>query len=202
MQPKILRFLQEGEIEVVGGTQLKKLAVRVIVATNRNLKEEIEKKQFREDLYFRINVFPIQVPPLRKRKDDIPLLVEHFVDKFNKSYEKNIKYIPSESMDNLKAYNWPGNIRELENSIERAVILSDSETLMLSPVGESSELKELSSMFSLTLNEIQRNHIIKILEKCDWKIDGKNGASKLLDIKPSTLRDRMKKLGIKKPTKT
>ncbi|MFD1161036.1 sigma 54-interacting transcriptional regulator [Hwangdonia seohaensis] len=203
MQPKILRFLQEGEIEVVGGTDLKKLDVRVIAATNRNLKEEIEKKQFREDLYFRLNVFPIKVPPLRERKGDIPLLVEHFVDKFNKSYEKRIKYIPSEAMDNLKSYNWPGNIRELENLIERAVILSDSETLMLSPIGEFTVLKELfTGTSSLTLNEVQRNHIIKTLEKCKWKIDGENGAASLLDMKPSTLRDRMKKLGVKKPSKT
>ncbi|MEP3838139.1 MAG: PAS domain S-box protein [Algibacter sp.] len=202
MQPKILRFLQEGEIEVVGGTELKKLDVRVIAATNRDLKEEIEKKQFREDLYFRLNVFPIKVPALRNRKEDIPLLVEHFVDKFNKSYEKHIKFIPNESMDGLKMYDWPGNIRELENLIERAVILSDSETLMLSPVSESSVLSELAVRTSnLTLNQVQRNHIIKILDQCDWKIDGEHGASKLLDIKPSTLRDRMKKLGINKPAK-
>ncbi|KAA5828233.1 PAS domain S-box protein [Algibacter amylolyticus] len=202
MQPKILRFLQEGEIEVVGGTGSKKLDVRVIAATNRDLKEEIEKKQFREDLFFRLNVFPINVPPLKDRLDDIPLLVEHFVDKFNKAYEKHIKYIPSDAMDDLMSHNWPGNIRELENLVERAVILSDSETLMLSPVNETTVLKELSKNYtSLTLDEVQRNHILKTLEKCDWKIHGDDGASKLLDIKPSTLRDRMKKLGITKPSK-
>src|SRR5690606_36968979 len=132
MQPKILRFLQEGEIEVVGGTSgLKKLDVRIISATNRNLKEEVDKKQFREDLYFRLNVFPIEVPPLRKRVDDIPLLVEHFVDKFNKAYGKNIKFITDEAMSKLKSYKWPGNIRELENLIERASILSTSTTLII-----------------------------------------------------------------------
>ncbi|SFC84858.1 PAS domain-containing protein [Algibacter pectinivorans] len=202
MQPKILRFLQEGEIEVVGGTGSKKLDVRVIAATNRDLKEEIEKKQFREDLYFRLNVFPIKVPPLKDRLDDVPLLVEHFVDKFNKAYDKHIKYIPSDAMDDLMSHNWPGNIRELENLVERAVILSDSETLMLSPVNETTVLKELSKTYcNLTLDEVQRNHIVKTLEKCDWKIHGDDGASKLLDIKPSTLRDRMKKLGVKKPSK-
>ncbi|XMO85048.1 PAS domain-containing protein [Algibacter sp. AS12] len=202
MQPKILRFLQEGEIEVVGGTGSKKLDVRVIAATNRDLKEEIEKKQFREDLFFRLNVFPINVPPLKDRLEDIPLLVEHFVDKFNKAYEKHIKYIPSDAMDDLMSHKWPGNIRELENLVERAVILSDSETLMLSPVNETTVLKELTKNYtSLTLDEVQRNHILKTLEKCDWKIHGDDGASKLLDIKPSTLRDRMKKLGITKPYK-
>lgn len=198
MQPKILRFLQEGEIEVVGGTVSKKLDVRVIAATNRNLKEEIEKKQFREDLYFRLNVFPIVVPPLRKRKDDIPLLVQHFVDKFNKSYGKNIKYISDGAMRKLKQYEWPGNIRELENLVERASILSTSETLII-PGFESSTQKTVSiNNTDLSFDTAQRNHILQVLDKCDWKISGTNGASTLLELKPSTLRDKMVKLGIKK----
>ncbi|WP_298494150.1 sigma 54-interacting transcriptional regulator [uncultured Algibacter sp.] len=200
MQPKILRFLQEGEIEVVGGTGLKKLNVRVIAATNRNLIEEIEKKQFREDLYFRLNVFPIIVPSLRKRRDDIPLLVEHFVDKFNKAYDKNIKYISDDSMMQLKSYDWPGNIRELENLIERSAILSNDETLLIP--GFESEIQKSKLAINdknLTLATIQRNHIYQVLEKCNWKISGPNGASTMLDLKPSTLRDKMKKLGISKP---
>lgn len=202
MQPKILRFLQEGEIEVIGGTELKKLDVRVIAATNRNLKEEIEKKQFREDLYFRLNVFPIKVPALRNRKDDIPLLVEHFVDKFNKAYDKQIKYIPDGSMNLLKSYEWPGNVRELENLIERAAILSNDETLII-PGFESrtQKTKQPITNKDLSLNAAQRDHILKVLEQCSWKISGPKGASAFLDLKPSTLRDKMKKLGISKPAK-
>ncbi|MEO2052828.1 MAG: sigma 54-interacting transcriptional regulator [Allomuricauda sp.] len=199
MQPKILRFLQEGEIEVVGGTGIKKLDVRIIAATNRNLKEEIEKKQFREDLYFRLNVFPIEVPPLRNRKEDIPLLVEHFVDKFNKEYNKSIKYVSDAAMEKLKSYNWPGNIRELENLIERASILTNGETLVIPGFESATQLEKMPiTAKNLSLDTIQRNHIISVLEKCDWKISGPNSASELLELKPSTLRDKMSKLGIKK----
>ncbi|WP_052467150.1 sigma 54-interacting transcriptional regulator [Psychroserpens damuponensis] len=200
MQPKILRFLQEGEIEVVGGTSSKHLNVRVIAATNRNLKEAIEKKEFREDLYFRLNVFPVMVPPLNKRKDDIPILVEHFVHKFNKAYGKNIQYIADDAMHKLKSYDWPGNIRELENLIERAAILSTDETLLI-PGFESSKQKTKSiNNKDLSLDTIQRNHIFQVLEQCNWKISGENSASTLLKLKPSTLRDRMHKLGLKKPS--
>ncbi|WP_299250839.1 PAS domain S-box protein [uncultured Lacinutrix sp.] len=200
MQPKILRFLQEGEIEVVGGvTGLKKLDVRVIAATNRDLKEEIKKKQFREDLYFRLNVFPIEVPPLRDRKDDVPLLVEHFVDKFNKAYGKNIKYITDDAMSKLKAYNWPGNIRELENLIERASILSNTETLVVPGFESSTQKAKPINGKDLTLDSVQRNHIIMVLEQCSWKISGPKGAAVVLNLKPSTLRDRMTKLNILKP---
>ncbi|AEH02652.1 PAS domain S-box protein [Lacinutrix sp. 5H-3-7-4] len=201
MQPKILRFLQEGEIEVVGGANVKKLNVRVIAATNRNLEEEVKKKQFREDLYFRLNVFPIAVPPLRERKDDIPLLVEHFVDKFNKAYGKNIKFIADESMSKLKAYNWPGNIRELENLIERASILSTSETLLIPGFESTVQNSKTINEKDFSLDTAQRNHILQVLEKCNWKISGENSASELLKLKPSTLRDRMSKLDIKKSNK-
>lgn len=199
MQPKILRFLQEGEIEVVGGTSIKKLDVRVIAATNRNLEEEIKKKQFREDLYFRLNVFPIKVPPLRERKDDIPLLVEHFVDKFNKAYNKNIKFIADDAMQKLKSYNWPGNIRELENLIERASILSTSETLVIPGFETTTQKSQSISNIDTSLDTAQRNHILQILNQCNWKISGAQSASELLKLKPSTLRDKMKKLGIEKP---
>lgn len=201
MQPKLLRFLQEGEIEVVGGTVIKKLDVRVIAATNKKLKEEIENKRFREDLFFRLNVFPINVPSLKKRKEDIPLLVEHFTNKFNNAYSKNIKFISDEAMDKLKDYDWPGNIRELENLIERASILSNNETLII-PGFESDIQKSKVSIKeqneNVSLEAIQRKHILNILEQCKWKISGANSASILLDLRPSTLRDKMKKLGIKK----
>ena len=199
MQPKILRFLQEGEIEVVGGSSgLKKLDVRVIAATNRNLIEEVKKKQFREDLYFRLNVFPIAVPPLRDRKDDIPLLVEHFVDKFNKAYGKSIKYITDDAMSQLKAYDWPGNIRELENLIERASILSSKETLVIPGFESSTQKVKPINNQDLTLDAVQRDHIVQVLEQCNWKISGPNGAAFILGLKPSTLRDRMTKLGVSK----
>ncbi|NRD22645.1 sigma 54-interacting transcriptional regulator [Winogradskyella litoriviva] len=199
LQPKILRFLQEGEIEVVGGSGVKKLNVRVIAATNRNLKEEVEKKNFREDLYFRLNVFPIDIPSLKERKEDVPYLVEHFVEKFNKAYGKNIKYISDEAMNKLRDYDWPGNIRELENLIERASILSTEETLLI-PGFESANQKAKSiHKKDLSLDAAQRNHILNILEQCNWKITGANGAASLLKIKPSTLRDRMNKLKIVKP---
>ena len=199
MQPKILRFLQEGEIEVVGGTTgAKKLDVRVIAATNKNLLEEIEKKQFRKDLYFRLNVFPIEVPPLRERKDDVPLLVEHFVDKFNKAYGKGIKYITDDAMNKLKAYNWPGNIRELENLIERASILSTSNTLLIPGFESSAQQAKPINNKDLTLDSVQRNHIIQVLNQCNWKISGAKGAAVILNLKPSTLRDRMAKLNISK----
>jgi PAS domain S-box-containing protein len=201
MQPKILRFLQEGEIEVVGGAQSKKLNVRVIAATNLNLIEKIKKNKFREDLYFRLNVFPIVVPPLRKRKDDIPLLVEHFIDKFNKAYGKSIKYIADDTMRQLKAYDWPGNIRELENLIERASILSNTETLII-PGFESLTQKTNQPINNkdLSLDTAQRKHILQVLEQCDWKISGANGAANILDLNPSTLRDKISKLDLKKPT--
>ncbi|MAO18091.1 MAG: hypothetical protein CMH44_14665 [Muricauda sp.] len=199
MQPKILRFLQEGEIEVVGGVGTKKLDVRVIAATNRNLREEIEKKRFREDLYFRLNVFPIEIPPLRKRREDIPLLVEHFMDKFNKEYGKEIKYVSEPAMEKLKNYDWPGNIRELENLIERASILTSGDTLVIP--GFESPLQQSRipvNGHNLSLDSVQRNHIVNVLEQCNWKISGDGGASTLLNLKPSTLRDKMAKLGIKK----
>lgn len=200
MQPKLLRFLQEGEIEKIGENVTRKLDVRVIAATNKDLKKESKEKRFREDLYFRLNVFPITVPALRERIEDIPLLVEHFVDKFSKIYKKNIKYISDADMIEMQAYKWPGNIRELENLIERGVILSNDEVLTLLDFGNSDIEKRRSiSNTNMTLNEAQRVHIVNVLNQCNWKIDGPNGASVRLDIKPSTLRDRINKLGIKKP---
>jgi len=201
MQPKLLRFLQEGEIEKIGGIGAKKLDVRVIAATNRDLKEDIKKNRFREDLFFRINVFPINIPALRNRQEDIPLLIEHFVDKFNKEYQKSIKYISDAAMAELQQYKWPGNIRELENLIERAIILSNSDHLVLPNFSATENLPSRNITNSnLSLNEVQRLHILKTLTKCKWKIDGAKGAAELLKIKPSTLRDRIKKLDIQRPS--
>ncbi len=200
MQPKLLRFLQEGEIEVVGGTEVRKLDVRIIAATNRNLKEEVERGGFREDLYFRINVFPIEVPPLRERQEDIPILVEHFVDKFSREYGKHISFVTEEAMSQLRQYDWPGNIRELENLLERATIISRGDTLVI-PGFESESQKSRRPLRNniLSMASVQRNHILHVLELCNWKLTGKGGAADLLDLKPSTLRDRMRKLKIHRP---
>ncbi|MEO8934084.1 MAG: sigma 54-interacting transcriptional regulator [Xanthomarina sp.] len=197
MQPKLLRAIQESEIEQIGGTEAQKVDIRIIAATNRDLEKEIKEKNFREDLFFRINVFPITIPPLRERVEDIPILIEHFVNKFSKLYSKNIKYISDVTKSNLQTYSWPGNIRELENLIERAVILSNNNTLNI-PNFKSSEKESLISSTVLSLDDVQRNYIKKILKKCHWKIDGPKGAAELLHLKPSTLRDRIRKLDIKK----
>lgn len=198
MQPKLLRAIQESEIEQIGSTTTQKVDIRIIAATNRNLEIEVKEKRFREDLYFRINVFPITIPPLRERVEDIPILIEHFVNKYTKLYHKKITFISQATKHNLQSYSWPGNVRELENLIERAVILSNDNILMI-PNFKSSPRRALISTTVLSLEDVQRIHIIKILKQCDWKIDGIDGASDLLQIKPSTLRDRMKKLGIEKP---
>jgi transcriptional regulator with GAF, ATPase, and Fis domain len=204
MQPKLLRFLQEGELEMIGDPKTTKVDVRVIAATNRDLKEEVEKKRFREDLFFRLNVFPIQVPPLRERVDDIPVLIQHFVDRFSAKYHKEIQFISDSVMRKLKEYAWPGNVRELENLMERAVILSNSETLRIpefeTPGDNLDKTRSLNQHSGgLSLDEAQRAHILKALEQCQWKINGEQGAAKLLQLKPSTLRDRMKKLDIQRP---
>ena len=198
MQPKLLRAIQEREIEPIGSSTVEKVNLRIVAATNRNLDEEVKKKNFREDLYFRLNVFPIDIPPLRKRPEDIPILIEHFVDKFCRKYNKEIKFISQETKQALYNYKWPGNVRELENLIERSVILTNSETLFV-PGFKSSEKEASISSPTVTLDDVQRMHIVQILKQCNWQIDGSQGAAKILDIKPSTLRDRMKKLGIKKP---
>lgn len=200
LQPKLLRAIQESEIEQIGSSETQKVDIRIITATNRDLKKEVKRKNFREDLYFRINVFPIYIPPLRERTEDIPILIEHFVNKYSKEYNKKIKYISEEAKNSLYTYNWPGNIRELENLIQRAVILSNDENLNL-PNIKSSVKEQLISSTTLSLNEVQRLHILKTLKKCKWKVDGDNGAAKVLELKPSTLRDKMKKLHIKRPNK-
>ena len=199
LQPKLLRAIQEGEIEPIGSSKLIKLDVRIIAATNKELEKEVEDKQFRQDLFFRLNVFPITVPPLRNRIDDIPVLVHHFLDKYCKKYDKKIESISNETLQQMKIYSWPGNIRELENLVERAVITSSQDQLIFkefdNPITQNKSL--ISS--HITLEDAQSNHIIKTLNLTQWKIDGKEGAAVLLDIKPSTLRDRMKKFGIKRP---
>jgi len=196
LQAKLLRVLQEGEFERIGNPKTIKIDVRIIAATNRNLEEEIKKGRFRKDLYYRLNVYPITIAPLRDRPDDIPLLVEHFVKCFNQKFKKNITRIPWNVMDNLKLYHWPGNIRELENIIERAMILSNSNTLKVE------KLKSLEQAYNKnlqTLAEHERDYIIQVLDQTMWRINGPKGAASVLDMHPETLRSRMRKLGIKRP---
>jgi len=200
LQAKLLRVLQSGEFERLGSEKTLKVDVRIITATNRILSEEVNKGTFREDLYYRINVFPITIPPLRKRKEDIPELMEYFTFQFQKKYEKKITGISKQSYVVASKYNWPGNIRELQNVIERAVISSHGDTLRIDALDSSSVImktdKELKESGPIKLDDVERAHILKILDQCSWRIHGENGAAELLDINPSTLRSRMKKLDI------
>jgi PAS domain S-box-containing protein len=200
VQVKLLRVIQEREFERVGGQTPIKMDVRVITATNRNLLQEVADKNFREDLFYRLNVFPLTTPPLRERLEDIPLLVNFLIGKFGPKIGKKIESISANSMQRLQNYRWPGNIRELENIIERAIILADAPILEIEPdqlptVTSSVKTAETSDA---SLNAITKEHILSILKQTRWIIEGPNGAAQLLNLKPSTLRYRMQKLGIDK----
>jgi len=197
LQAKLLRVLQEGEFERVGSSETLHTNARVVAATNRNLEKAIMEGKFREDLYYRLSVFPIEIPPLRERTDDIPILTEHFVKKYSSSVGKSISQIPRKVMDRLSKYSWPGNVRELENVIERAVILTEGEVIHL----EGLELKESKTETAPVnnLREIERDHILKVLGDSNWIIEGPRGAARKLGLAPSTLRDRMRRLDIRKP---
>jgi len=197
LQPKLLRVIQDGEFERLGSPYTTKVNVRIIAATNRNLEEEIRRGRFREDLWFRLNIFPITMPPLRDRLEDIPLLVDFYVDKICKKMGKSIESIPTGVMNALQNYHWPGNVRELENVLERAVINSSGPKLHL-----VDELKKPSKDLMTTpktMEAVERDHIVRVLEQSHWKVSGKNGASEILGLDRSTLRARMKKLGIHEP---
>ena len=195
LQAKLLRVLQDGEFERLGNPKTMTVDTRVIAATNRMLEAEVQAGRFRQDLYYRLNVYPLSVPPLRERPDDIPLLVQAFVQRFNKKLGKEIVTIPRTTIHALQQYPWPGNIRELENVIERAVITSQDRTLRI----ELPKLKLSLTAKTKQLDEVERNHILQILEETNWKISGDNGAATILGLPPSTLRSRMQKLGIKRP---
>lgn len=197
-QARLLRVLQEQELERVGSSQTIRIDTRVLAATNRNLLEMVEEGTFREDLYYRLNVFPVQVPALRERTEDIPTLVRFFLAKHSERLGKQIDHIPESTLRDLKAYSWTGNVRELENVIERAMILSPGDTLRLpagvlpdrkSRVGRNSRLRPLA--------EVEEEHIRAVLEHTGGVIAGPEGAAKILDLNPNTLRSRMQKLGIK-----
>jgi formate hydrogenlyase transcriptional activator len=197
LQPKLLRVLQEREFERLGSTRTRRVDVRVVAATHRDLEGMILEKQFRSDLYYRLNVVPIFLPPLRKRPEDIPLLVHHFVQKFVRKAGKTIDMIPSSTMDALTHYPWPGNIRELENVIERAVILSSGPVLHISTHDLSTRIVSGRNADRLqTLEEVERNHILMTLKETRWILSGPSGAAARLGLNRSTLYFRMKKLGI------
>jgi chemotaxis protein methyltransferase CheR len=197
LQSKLLRVLQDGEFERLGSSKTIKVDVRVIAATNRHLEEEVRKGRFREDLWYRLNIFPITVPPLRKRSEDVPLLVEYFVDIIAKRLGKSIESIPTAVMDTLQNYHWPGNIRELENVLERAVINSSGPKLRL--IDDLKKPAKDPTKADRPLADVEREYIIQALEQTHWKVSGKNSAAEILGLERSTLRARMRKLGIQKP---
>ena len=198
LQPKLLRAIQSGEFERLGSPHTVKIDVRIIASTNRDLIDEVKKGQFREDLYYRLNVFPVTVPPLRERKEDIPMIVTYFLNKFAKKMGKKIERVPYDVIKALQGYNWPGNVRELENIIERSMITSPNSTLHLADKLETSETADHGTSQSKDLSEVERDHILQILDQTRWKIEGKKGAAEILNLNPSTLRTRMRKLGIKR----
>ncbi len=217
LQPKLLRVLQEQEFERLGGTRTTRVDVRVVAATNSDLSKLVAERAFRSDLYYRLNVFPIQIPALRERPEDIPLLVRYFVQRFSRSLNKEVEYIPADAMDALSNYSWPGNIRELENLLERAVILSPGKELrvplselksatLAAAAGADSSFSFTSSTSSTsltssisTLEEAERQHILRALKQTQWRIAGPKGAAVLLGMKRTTLQARMRKLGIRRP---
>ncbi len=197
LQPKLLRVIDNGEFERLGSSETRKVDVRIIAATNRNLEEEVNKGEFREDLWYRLNVFPITMPPLRDRVDDIPLLVNYYVHRISKRLGKVIEIIPLNVMDALSQYHWPGNVRELENVLERAVINSSGPKLRL--VDELKKPHKDAARADKTLENVEREYIIRVLEQVQWKVSGKNSAAEILGLDRSTLRARMHKLNIHKP---
>jgi formate hydrogenlyase transcriptional activator len=197
LQPKLLRVLQEREFERLGNSRTLRTDARLIAATNVNLQEMVDAKRFRADLFYRLHVFPIQIPPLRERPEDIRLLVTHFAHECARRMHRTIKFMPSATMDALVRYSWPGNIRELQNLIERAVILSSGEELQV-PVSEIDSASKTSAS-QQTLEEAERAHILETLKKTRWTLSGPRGAATRLGLKRSTLQFRMKKLGIERP---
>jgi len=207
LQPKLLRVIQEKEFERVGSTESRRVNVRLVLATSRDLRQMVEERQFRSDLYYRINVFPIHVPPLRERAMDIPLLVRHFVNHFARQMNRKVEVVPAATMAKLEQHGWPGNIRELQNFIERAVILSPRRVLEpplseLEPPGRPLHNDSPEAAFKgTTLEACEREHILRILHETRWIVGGPNGAATQLGLKRTTLIWKMQKLGIDRKAK-
>jgi formate hydrogenlyase transcriptional activator len=201
MQAKLLRVLQERELDRIGGTKPVRIDVRVIAATNRDLAKMVAEKEFRDDLFYRLNVFPIQLPPLRERQEDIPLLAYYHLTRFATRLGKPVKQIHPDTLARLQAYGWPGNIRELENVLERAVILCRGEELDIPPAHLINSLASVQQNTSgdQTIEAVERQHILNVLTRANWKIEGAGGAAEILGLPPNTLRSRLKKLGIERP---
>ncbi len=200
LQVKLLRALQEKEIERIGGRTPIKTDVRVIAATNKDLQKEVNQGNFRSDLFFRLNIFPITIPSLRERKQDIPALVLHFLEKYAKRSGRKISGISNKVIKKLSAYNWPGNVRELENLIERSVLLTSQPIInqLYLPVGEENMASVLESTRVKTIDEVDREHIMRVLKSCKGKVAGPGGAAEALRMPPTTLHSMIKRLGIKK----
>ena len=195
LQSKLLRVLEEGNIERLGSTKTLHVDVRIVAATNRDIAREVKEGRFRTDLYYRLNVFPIVIPPLRERSEDIPLMVWAFVKEFQKKMGKEIENISKKSMESLQSYSWPGNVRELRNVLEHAMIVSRDKTLAVqAPKLTSSETSD-----TCNLEDMERRHIVSVLERNGWRVGGKGGAAEVLGLKRSTLYSKMKKLGINRP---
>jgi transcriptional regulator with PAS, ATPase and Fis domain len=202
LQVKLLRVLQEKEIERIGGRETIKVDVRIIAATNVNLEKAIAEGKFRLDLYYRLNVFPVILPPLRERKEDIPLLVSHFIKMYAKKANRPTEGIAGDALARLMDYSWPGNVRELQNLIERSVLMSNETILRnLSFIGAPApevRRQETGSGQVKTIAEMEREHILSVLRTCKGRISGAGGAAELLNLPASTLKSKMKKLGIEK----
>jgi formate hydrogenlyase transcriptional activator len=198
LQPKLLRVLQEQEFEKLGSSQTQRVNVRVVAATNCNLKQMVAEKEFRSDLYFRLNIFPVAIPALRERREDIPLLVKAFVKDCCRRMNRRVDIIPAETMTALIEYAWPGNVRELQNFIERAVILSPGKILR-APLESLTGFEEVNSVTPITLNEAECDHILRTLKDTSWVIGGPKGAAKRLGLKRTTLVSKMRKLGLSRP---
>ena len=200
LQPKLLRVLQEQQFERLGSGRTHQVDVRLVAATHRNLVDMVKRNEFRSDLYYRLNVFPISLPPLRARREDIPALAGHFVEIYARRMGKQIDQISPETMSELTSYAWPGNIRELQNFIERSAILTSGNVLQ-APLASLKSAAEVQSVGAITLEDAERDHICKILEQTRWVVAGPNGAAARLGIKRSTLYFRMQKLGISRPNR-
>jgi len=203
LQPKLLRVLQEQEFERLGSGRTHHVDVRLVAATHRNLTEMVARNEFRSDLYYRLNVFPVTLPALRERREDVPLLVAHFVEIFARRMSKRVSDVPQSTMDAFTAYSWPGNVRELQNLVERAVILSNDGVLP-NPLPRSANSHQTPSTLPLTqgtLMDSQRDQILQTLQTCGWVVGGPRGAATRLGLKRTTLIAKMKKLGISRPVR-